>query len=205
MGKKSSKTNTKTVYGNTTTTNPFVTSQTTNKGTTSVFNPNTAFGSINNFVNKNMNSLLDEYLNPSLNTVTNQAKMNSFINALNSESTKSLENNIINPLSNRNMIRSSQATNLYDNLAQNNANKIGSYANELLANSQEETAKVLANLMMLYMNGYNAISDTQAQSLSTSQGNASKSQTTTQSDNLASQMMQMAMQVAVAALTKGAA
>lgn len=205
MGKKSSKTNTKTVYGNTTTTNPFVTSQTTNKGTTSVFNPNTAFGSINNFVNKNMNSLLDEYLNPSLNTVTNQAKMNSFINALNSESTKSLENNIINPLSNRNMIRSSQATNLYDNLAQNNANQIGSYANELLANSQEETAKVLANLMMLYMNGYNAISDTQAQSLSTSQGNASKSQTTIQSDNLASQMMQMAMQVAVAALTKGAA
>ncbi len=205
MGKKSSKTNTKTVYGNTTTTNPFVTSQTTNKGTTSVFNPNTAFGSINNFVNKNMNSLLDEYLNPSLNTVTNQAKMNSFINALNSESTKSLENNIINPLSNRNMIRSSQATNLYDNLAQNNASQIGSYANELLANSQEETAKVLANLMMLYMNGYNAISDTQAQSLSTSQGNASKSQTTTQSDNLASQMMQMAMQVAVAALTKGAA
>lgn len=205
MGKKSSKTNTKTVYGNTTTTNPFVTSQTTNKGTTSVFNPNTAFGSINNFVNKNTNSLLDEYLNPSLNTVTNQAKMNSFINALNSESTKSLENNIINPLSNRNMIRSSQATNLYDNLAQNNANQIGSYANELLANSQEETAKVLANLMMLYMNGYNAISDTQAQSLSTSQGNASKSQTTIQSDNLASQMMQMAMQVAVAALTKGAA
>lgn len=205
MGKKSSKTNTKTVYGNTTTTNPFVTSQTTNKGTTSVFNPNTAFGSINNFVNKNMNSLLDEYLNPSLNTVTNQAKMNSFINALNSESTKSLENNIINPLSNRNMIRSSQATNLYDNLAQNNASQIGSYANELLANSQEETAKVLANLMMLYMNGYNAISDTQAQSLSTSQGNASKSQTTIQSDNLASQMMQMAMQVAVAALTKGAA
>ena len=205
MGKKSSKTNTKTVYGNTTTTNPFVTSQTTNKGTTSVFNPNTAFGSINNFVNKNTNSLLDEYLNPSLNTVTNQAKMNSFINALNSESTKSLENNIINPLSNRNMIRSSQATNLYDNLAQNNASQIGSYANELLANSQEETAKVLANLMMLYMNGYNAISDTQAQSLSTSQGNASKSQTTTQSDNLASQMMQMAMQVAVAALTKGVA
>ena len=205
MGKKSSKTNTKTVYGNTTTTNPFVTSQTTNKGTTSVFNPNTAFGSINNFVNKNMNSLLDEYLNPSLNTVTNQAKMNSFINALNSESTKSLENNIINPLSNRNMIRSSQATKLYDNLAQNNASQIGSYTNELLANSQEETAKVLANLMMLYMNGYNAVSDTQAQSLSTSQGNSSKSQTTIQSDNLASQMMLMAMQVAVAALTKGAA
>ena len=149
MGKKSTKTTSKTVYGNTTTTNPFVTSQTTNKGTTSVFNPNTAFGSINNFVNKNMNSLLVEYLNPSLNTVTNQAKMNSFINALNSESTKSLENNIINPLSNRNMIRSSQATNLYDNLAQNNASQIGSYTNELLANSQEETAKVLANLMML--------------------------------------------------------
>ena len=35
MGKKSNKTTNKTVYGNTTTTNPYVTSQTNNNGTTS--------------------------------------------------------------------------------------------------------------------------------------------------------------------------
>ncbi len=200
MGKKSSKTTSKTVYGNTTTTNPYVTSMTNNKGTASSFNPNTAFNSINNFVNNNMDSLLEEYLNPSLNTVTNQAKMNSYVNALNSESAKNLENSIINPLSKRNMVRSSQATDLYNNLAQNNAAQIGSYANDILANSQTETAKVLSNLMLLYMNGYNALSDTQKQSLSTSQGNATKTQNTTESSNLANQLSQLALQIAMSTI-----
>lgn len=199
MGKKSNKTTSKTVYGNTTTTNPYITSQTTNKGTTSVFNPNTAFGSINDFVNKNMDSLLNEYLNPSLNSVTNQSKLNSFINTLGAEFAKNLENNIVNPLSNRNMIRSSQATNLYNNLAQNNASQIGAYANDLLANSQSETAKVLSNLMLMYMNGYNAISDAQKQSLSTSQGNATKTNNSVESGMDNSQMMQLALQMAMLA------
>ena len=200
MGKKSTKTTSKTVYGNTTTTNPYVTSTTNNKGTVSTFNPNSAFNSINNFVNNNMDSLLEEYLNPSLNTVTNQAKMNSYINALNSESAKNLENSIINPLSKRNMLRSSQATDLYNNLAQNNAAQIGSYANDILANSQTETAKVLSNLMLMYMNGYNALSDNQKQSLTTSQGNATSSQKTTESSDLTNQLSQLALQIAMAAI-----
>ncbi len=199
MGKKSNKTTTKTVYGNTTTTNPFVTSQTTNDGTVSTFNPGTAFDTVNNFVNTNMDSLLDEYLNPTLNSVTNQAKMNSYINALNTQSVKSLENNIINPLSNRNMIRSSQATDLYNNLAQNNAAQIGAYANDILANSQAETAKVLTNLMLMYMNGYNAISDNQKQSLATSQGNATQTNKSSESGMDSDQMMQMALQMAMIA------
>ena len=203
MGKKSSKTTSKTIYGNTTTTNPYVTSTTNNNGTISSFNPNTAFNSINNFVNNNMDSLLEEYLNPTLNTVTNQAKMNSYINALNSESAKNLENSIINPLSKRNMVRSSQATDLYNNLAQNNVAQIGSYANEILANSQAETAKVLSNLMLMYMNGYNAISDNQKQSLATSQGNATSSQKTTESSNLANQLSQLALQLAMATIKWG--
>ena len=200
MGKKSTKTTSKTVYGNTTTTNPYVTSQTTNKGTTSVLNPDTAFSTINDYVNKNMGTLLDEYLNPRLNSVTNQAKMNSFVNALNSETAKSVENNIVNPLSNRNMLRSSQATNMYNNLAQNNANQIANYANELLGSSQDDMAKVLSNLMLLYMNGYNAVAANQQQSLATSQGNAKKTQNTTESSNFAAQMSQLAVQLAMAAL-----
>ena len=199
MGKKSTKTTSKTVYGNTTTTNPYVTSNTTNKGTTSVFNKGNAFDTINNFVNKNMDSLLDEYLNPSLNSVTNKSKMDSFVNNLNSETAKNLENNIINPLSNRNMIRSSQASNLYNNLAQTNASQIAGYANELLGNSQKETASLLSNLMLMYMNGYNALADTQRQSLSTSQGNAKKTQTTTENGMDMSQMAQMAIQIAMLA------
>lgn len=201
MGKKSSKTTSNTVYGNTTTTNPYVTSQTTNSGTTSSFNKGTAFDTINNFVNNNMSSLLDEYLNPTLNSVTNQSKMNSFVDALNTQTSKNLENNIINPLSQRNMVRSSQATNMYNNLAQTNANQIGNYANELLANSQSDTASLLTNLMLLYMYGYNAISDNQSQSLATSQGNATTTQKNTESSNLTSQMMQMATTIAMAALS----
>lgn len=200
MGKKSSKTSSKTIYGTTTTTNPYVTSQTSNNGTNTYLNPNTAFGTINDYVNNNMQGLLDAYLNPSLNSVTNQAKMNSFINTLNSESMKALENNIVNPLSNRNMIRSSQATNLYNNLAQNNAGQIGNYANELLANSQTEMAKVLSNLMLLYMNGYNAVADNQKQSLLTSQGNSTNTQNTSNSSDWANQMTQMALQLALMAV-----
>ena len=200
MGKKSTKTTNKTVYGNTTTTNPYVTSQTTNNGTTSVLNPNTAFSSVNDFVNNNMGNLLEEYLNPTLNSVTNQAKMKSFINSLNSESAKSLENNIINPLSNRNMVRSSQATNMYNKLAQNNASQIANYTNDLLASSQDDMAKVLSNLMLLYMNGYSAVSDNQRQSLSTSQGNATSSQKTVESSDMASQMAQLALQIAMSSL-----
>ncbi len=199
MGKKSTKTSSKTVYGNTTTTNPYVTSQTTNKGTVSNFNKGTAFDSINNFVNSNINSLLDSYMNPSLNTVTNQSKLNSFMNALNNNSAKSLENDIINPLSGRNMIRSSQATNLYNKLALNNAAQIGNYAQELLSNSQKDTASMLSNLMLWYLNGYGVLNDAQRQSLATSQGNASKTQSQSNGSNFSdmSQISQMAAQLAL--------
>ena len=200
MGKKSKKTTSSTVYGNTTTVNPYVTSQTTNQGTVSAFKENTAFNSINNFVNKNIDQLLNEYLNPTLNSTTNQSKMNSFVNTLNNLSAQSLENNIINPLSRRNMIRSSQATDMYRNLALNNANQISSYAQELLGNAQKDTASLLTNLMLLYMNGYNVMNDTQSQSLATSQGNATKTNSTGNGNSLMSsaQMMQMATQMAMA-------
>ncbi len=197
MGKKSSKTTNKTVYGNTTTTNPYVTSQTTNKGTVSTFNPGTAYDTINNFVNSNMDNLLEEYLNPTLNSVTNQARMKSFMDNLNSQTVQNLENNIINPLSNRNMIRSSQATDMYNNLVQTNANQISDYSNNLLANSQNETAKMLTNLLLWYMNGYNVISNNQQQSLATSQGNSTKTESSTSSGIDSSQLLQLAVQLAM--------
>lgn len=199
MGKKSTKTTSKTVYGNTTTTNPYVTSQTNNKGTVSAFNKGTAFDVINNFVNSNMNNLLEEYLNPSLNSVTNQSKMKAFTDTLNTESTKNFENNIVNPLSNRNMLRSSQATNMYKNLAQNNANSIANYANELLSTSQQDAGKVLSNLLTYYLNGYNVISSNQNQSLTSSQGNSTNTQTNTAGGMDTAQMMNMALQMALIA------
>ena len=198
MGKKSSKTTNKTVYGNTTTTNPYVSSQTNNKGTVSIFNPGTAYDTVNTFVNSNMASLLEQYLNPTLNSVTNQAKMNGFMDNLNSQTSLNLENNIINPLSNRNMVRSSQATDMYNNLAQNNASQIADFSKNLLAESQDDTAKMLSNLLLWYMNGYSAISDTQAQSLATSQGNATKTSSSSTSSGIdMTPLLQLAMQMAM--------
>ncbi|MCQ2744041.1 MAG: hypothetical protein MJ230_04500 [bacterium] len=199
MGKKSSQTIARTVYGKTTTTNPYVISKTDNNGTTSEFIEGTAVDSINKFVNNNVNRLLSEYLNPTLNSVTNQAKLNSFMNTLNNSSALAFENNIINPLSRRNMIRSSQATNMYSNLAQNNANQIANYAQNLISESQKDTATMLYNLMLLYMNGYNIMNDTQKQSLATSQGNSTKSGSNGNSSLTGSDITQLANQLAVQA------
>ena len=170
MGKKSQSTTT--TYGSTTTKNPYATATTNNSGTTASLNAGTALDSVYNFVNNNINSLLDEYLNPNLNSTTNQAKLNQYTTTLGSEAAKNLENNIIAPLSNRNMIRSSQATDLYNNLAETTTNSLASYVNELLAESQNNTASMINNLLSAYMLGYDVISDMQNQSLQTSAGNA---------------------------------
>ena len=185
MGKQSqnSTSTTSKIYGNTTTNNPYASATTNNSGTTANFQPGTALDSIYNFVNKNMDSLLDEYLNPNLNSTTNQAKLNAYTNKLNSETYKNLENNIINPLSNRNMVRSSQATDLYKNLSDQNASSLSSYINDLLADSQENTASMMNNLLATYMQGYNVISDMQNQSLQTSAGNGTTTTNSSSSSN----------------------
>ena len=184
MGGNSTKsTKSKTTYGNTTTSNPYATATTTNKGTVAGFRPDTALESVYNFVNKNIDSLLNDYLTPNLNSATNQAKLNSFTNALNSSARKSLENSIINPLSSRNMLRSSQAADLYKNLSNQQTASLDDYITELLTSAQNESASMINNLLQAYMNGYNVISDMSDKSLDTSAGNATKTSTTTTSQN----------------------
>ena len=168
---KSSSTTTKT-YKNTTTKNPYVVSKTTNKGTTTKLQPNTALSSLYNFANNNMDRLLDEYLNPSIDSATNQAKLDLYTRNLNDETRKNLENNIIVPLAERNMIRSSQATDLYNNLANQNQKSIGDYTSSLIAESQNDSANYINTLLNAVLQGYNVISGNQAQSLNTSSGNA---------------------------------
>lgn len=170
MGSKSKPTNTVTrnVLNNTTTSNPYAFSKTDNNGTVSGFQDGTALQSVYNFVNKSVDSLLNEYLSPSLNSTTNQAKLNNFANTLASQTKNSLENDIINPLSNRNMIRSSQVGDLYKNLLNQNIASVSEYANKLLSNSQEDTAKMLTNLLAYYMLGANYLTDMQNNSLKAS-------------------------------------
>jgi hypothetical protein len=196
MGKKSEST-TRTVYSNTTTKNPYAFAKTDNSGTVAGFQDG-ALNSVYQFVNKNIESLLDEYINPTLNSTTNQAKLNSFINTLNQQTSANLENNIINPLSKRNMIRSSQANDLYRNLASQNVSAVSDYANNLLSSSQENTAKMLANLFSYYMQGANYLADMQKQSLQTSSGNAS---TYTNGDGNNSELLSKAAAMAIAAMS----
>ncbi len=161
-----------TTYKKTTTTNPYVTSVTDNSGTTTTLNDGTAYKSIYDYNNKNMDELLEEYRHPTLNTPTNQALLQNYTDNLNKQSKKALENNIINPLTQRNMVRSSAATNMYNNLAQAMNDSISDYSAELLANSQRNTGDMINLLMNAYLQGHNAVNGNQALSLQTSAGNA---------------------------------
>ena len=96
-------------------------------------------------------------------------------------------------------MRSSQAGNMYNSLAQANSNAIANYANELLGTTQADVGSVLTNLMLMYMNGYNVLSDTQKQSLQASQGNATKTSSSGESGMSTSDMMGLAMQMAMLA------
>ena len=174
MGKKSQSTTVNNMYGDTTTSNPYAWARTNHTGTLSGFKDGTALNSVYDFVNKSIDTLLDQYMNPTLNSTTNQAKLNSFAGNLNSQTGNNLENEIINPLSARNMIRSSQATDLYKNLSDKNIAAISDFANNLLASSQEDTAKMLTNLLTYYMQGANYLSDIQDQSIKTSSGNSTR-------------------------------
>ena len=194
MGFNSSKdTSQDVVYKNTSTKNPYVISKTTNKGTISNFVEGNAYDTIGRFVNKNVGTLLDEYLNPSLDSVTNKAKMDTFAKTVSSGAKSNLENNIINPLSDRNMIRSSQATNMYKGLSNKLSSDIADYANELLANSRLETADMLSNLLAAYMDGFNVVNANQNTSLATSKGNAKVSTGAVSPTNLSTTIPYMQM------------
>ena len=107
-----------------------------------------------------------------MDTPTNQALLQNYTDKLNKQSREALENNIINPLANRNMVRSSQATNMYNHLADSMNESIADYTANLLANSQENTGNMINLLMNAYLQGHNAVNGNQALSLQTSAGNA---------------------------------
>lgn len=173
-GGSSSKSNSSstTTYKKTTTTNPYVTSVTDNNGTTTTLNDGTAYKSVYDYMNKNMDSLLEEYRNPTIESETNQALLKNYTRTLNDESRKALENSIISPLASRNMLRSSSATNLYSDLSKNITDNISNYTAELLANSQKNTGDMIALLTNAYLQGQNAVNGNQALSLTTSSGNS---------------------------------
>lgn len=157
---------------------PYSSVQTNKKGVSAEYSDGSALDTLNKFVNSNIGNVLNDYINPSLNSTTNQALLNNYMKNLNSMAGQSFENNVINPLSRRNMIRSSQATNMYNNFNNNLSDNISTYIDSLLAQSQNNSANVLNNLMSNYMNGINALNKNQALGLQGSIANGTTKTTT---------------------------
>ena len=157
--------------------NPYTTVITDSSGTRADFNDNTWFGDINNYANANAKDLLEEWRNPNLNSTTNQAKINMYNKEMDKNLNNALENNIIAPLSQRNMIRSSQATDLYKGLSKSMADKYDDFINNLLANSQENTGKMIDQLTNWYMQGQNVLNQDIQNSINHANGNATSTTT----------------------------
>lgn len=170
MGKSKSNTSSSSsstpTFINTNTTNPYYQTTTDKNGnTTNNFIKGSAGETAYNFVNQNIGQLLDNYLNPTLNNPTTQAKLNEF----NKQQQANLQNQIINPLVNNNMIRSSQATNMYNNLS----NQAADYSNQLIADSQSDTWNMINNLMNMYTAGYTGANNDISTALQAAVGNNS--------------------------------
>ena len=160
-----------TKFSNTQQINPYFTSSTNSKGITNVNFANGSAGqTAYNFVNKNLGNLLDSYLNPSLDDPTIQANNELFRKNLNKESTAALNNNILNPLLNNNMIRSSQATNMYNNLANQMNESYSDYLNNQIAGARDMYGGMIDRLVDMYTQGYTGATKEEGQSINASLG-----------------------------------
>lgn len=174
MGKSSnSSSSSQTQYGKTSTTNPFFKSKTDSNGnTTTNFVKGTAGETAYNFVNNNLQGLLNNYLSPSLDDPTYKARTELFNKNMNEIGNQQMQNNIISPLVRNNMITSSQATNMYNNMYNQMNDSIADYNKELIANQRSDTESMIRTLMDMYSQAYQGTSSNQNTSLNASAGNA---------------------------------
>lgn len=151
--------------------NPYFTSATNKKGkTVTKFTPGSANETMYNFTNQNLQGLLDSYLNPNM----NDPYFQSYRNLHDQEMNRSMQNNVIDPLVKNNMIRSSQATNMYNNLANQSSN----YADQLMTGWRSEIGNTVNQLMNMYMQGQNAATGQQNSSIQASLGGGSTTTST---------------------------
>lgn len=138
----------KTPYQNTTSSNPYATGTATSNGSSYTLNP--YMTQANQFIEGNMPNLYNQLLNPSLDNPQTQARSNLFYNQFNKDSTKAFENNVINPLAQRNMLRSSAVNDLANNFAQSQNEQISNFNNQLISNNTADTSALINQLMNLY-------------------------------------------------------
>ena len=127
------------------------------------FSLNPFLTSQNQFIEQTVPTLYTNLLNPSLNNPIYQARTQAFTNALNTQSKNAFENNIINPLSKRRMLRSSLLNDLSNNLQKNQTAQVADFNTNQIANSLNDTQSLINFLMNQYGNnanyGYNTLSN----------------------------------------------
>ncbi len=128
--------------------NPYATATMSQYGSSYKLNP--FLTSQNQFIEKNVPQLYNQLLNPNLNNPISQARTQAFTNALNAQSQNAFENNIINPLSQRRMLRSSLVNDLSNNLQKQQTQKISDFNTQQLANSLNDTQALINQLMNQY-------------------------------------------------------
>ncbi len=147
---------------------------------TQSFVPNTLYAQGYDAGNRDFNQFYDEWKNPSLDSVTNQARIAAYDKEMNKGLQNDYYNNILNPLANSNMLRSSQATNMYNNLTNQALEKRNDFTNNLLAQSEENAYNRLKALYDAYAQGQAAMSGDLNSAIQMANGNStSKGSSTT--------------------------
>lgn len=153
-------------FQETTSTSPYATATSKQNGTDVKLN--SFLTNTNAWVEKSLPGLYNQLLNPSLDNPVTKAKADLFNNTFTEASNKAFENNLINPLSNRNMLRSSASTNMYNNFAKDQNDTISQFNNQLIAENTQDTSNLINQLMNIYLLGANlsnqAVSTAQKQS-----------------------------------------
>lgn len=121
--------------------------------TTQSFVPNTLYAQAYEKGNQDFNDLYNEWKNPSLDSVTNQARIQAYDKAMNQSLQNDYYNNVLNPLASSNMLRSSQATNMYNNLTNQAVDKRDDFTTNLLAESETNAYNRLKALYDAYAQG----------------------------------------------------
>lgn len=130
-------------------TNPYATAFMSQFGSNFELNP--FLTAQNKFIEQNVPKLYNQLLNPTFdNNPILQARKQAFSNQLNSLNKNAFENNIINPLAERNMLRSSLVNDLNKNLQEAQTSEIAKFNSEQISNISEETKSLVELLMNQY-------------------------------------------------------
>ena len=135
-------------YPTVTSSNPYATATINASGANYTLNP--FLTAQNKTIEKTVPMLYQRLLAPSLEDPVSLARRRAFAKVFNNDAKVSFENNLVNPLSQRGMLRSSLLNDMANNLQNSQTAQLANFNNNLLANSIADTQS-LANF---YMNQY---------------------------------------------------